>query len=274
MSLDPGARIAKQRRVDEIPFWWHSVDLGDGVVTPGHKTPEILADEWHTLDLAPLVGCSVLDIGAWDGYFSFTAEAHGAARVVALDHFVWALDHERSAEVGAGYAARGLPTPPLQHLDGVWDTDGLPGKRGFDLCHELRTSRVEAIVADFDTADLDRLGRFDVVLYLGVLYHEPNPMRALGRLRQVTGGVLYIESEMMFVPGRDEQPAALFFPGSELHGDVTNWWVPNDACLAGMCLASGFSRVDVLRGPPADWRELPLGHEPVHYRGTYRITTQ
>src|SRR5450759_5338503 len=69
----------------EDVFWWHSVDLGERV-TPGHKAPELLEREWANLRLPDLAGHSVLDIGCWDGWFSFRAEREGAARVVALDH--------------------------------------------------------------------------------------------------------------------------------------------------------------------------------------------
>ena len=79
--------------MDDI-FWWHSVDLGDEV-TPGHKSPELLEHEWANLHLPDLAGRSVLDVGCWDGWFSFRAEERGAARVVALDHYVWSLDLPR-----------------------------------------------------------------------------------------------------------------------------------------------------------------------------------
>lgn len=52
---------------------------------------------------------------------------------------------------------------------GIWDAEGLPGKRGFDLAHDALRSGVEALVADFTTMDVGELGRFDVVLFLGVL---------------------------------------------------------------------------------------------------------
>ena len=62
-------------------FWWHSIDLGGGVVTPGAKSPAHLAAEWEALRLPELGGKSVLDVGTWDGYFAFEAERSGAASV-------------------------------------------------------------------------------------------------------------------------------------------------------------------------------------------------
>src|SRR3954470_6944972 len=90
----PSPRRARLRRLTEtVPFWWHSIDLGNGVVTRGHKPPGTLAQELATLDLpADLSGMSVLDIGGWDGYFAFEAERRGASRVAVLDHYMWAID--------------------------------------------------------------------------------------------------------------------------------------------------------------------------------------
>ena len=62
------------------------------MVTPGRKSAESLARELEMLRLPDLRGRSVLDVGAYDGYFSFAAERLGAARVVALDHYVWSVD--------------------------------------------------------------------------------------------------------------------------------------------------------------------------------------
>lgn len=67
--------------------WFHTIDLGNGVITPGEdSTPNKL----QTIALpADLKGSSVLDIGAWDGFFSFEAERRGASRVLATDDFCW-----------------------------------------------------------------------------------------------------------------------------------------------------------------------------------------
>src|ERR671931_229568 len=67
--------------------WYHTIDLGGGVVTAGvDDTPQRLA----RLNLPEsLSGQTVLDIGAWDGFFSFECERRGAARVVAADHYAW-----------------------------------------------------------------------------------------------------------------------------------------------------------------------------------------
>ena len=60
--------------VQALPRWWHSIDLGDGIVTPGGKSVDDLQLEWDRMALGGLTGKSVLDIGAWDGWMSFAAE--------------------------------------------------------------------------------------------------------------------------------------------------------------------------------------------------------
>jgi len=225
--------------------WHHSIDLGNGITTPG------LADRLPELErtLPDLKGRSVLDIGAWDGYYSFLAERRGAARVVALDHYVWGIDMVARNQHWADCAARGeLPDIARDEID-FWH-DELPGRRGFDLARQVLGSRVEPVVADFMRTDLAALGRFDVVLYLGVLYHMPEPLTALQRLRAVTGEVAVIETEAVHVPQYRDEKLLRFFAADELHLDFGNWYAPNEAALHGLCRAAGFARVETVMGPP------------------------
>jgi tRNA (mo5U34)-methyltransferase len=229
-----------QELVASVPVWYHAIDLPDGVVTPG-----IRGWTMESLQMPDLTGKSVLDIGAWDGYFSFEAERRGAARVVALDHFVWSLDLAGWEEHQAERKAQGLGPMPAQHVPGLWRPDELPGKRGFDVAREALGSRVEAVVGDFMEMDLAELGTFDVVLYLGVLYHMENPLAAMRRLRSVTEELAVIESEAMALPGEGNRRLAEFFPGSELAGDPSNWWSPNREALLGLCQAAGFGQAEI-----------------------------
>lgn len=95
MTSELGRRMRRRqlrRRVDAVPVWWHSIDLGDGVVTPGRKADGqelFLEGELMALQLPDLKGKTVLDIGTWDGYYAFSAEHLGASHVVALDHYMW-----------------------------------------------------------------------------------------------------------------------------------------------------------------------------------------
>src|SRR4051794_31649022 len=72
--------------------WFHSIDLRDGSVTPGNKSPQRLQQETDALNLpVDMSGMRALDIGAWDGYFSFEMERRGA-QVTALDYWSWSID--------------------------------------------------------------------------------------------------------------------------------------------------------------------------------------
>src|SRR5439155_2446307 len=120
-------------------------------------------------------------------------------------------------------------------------------KRGFDTAHRARRSTVESRVADFMTMPLDEC--FDVVLFLGVLYHMKDPLGSLERVAAVTKNLAVIETEAMVVPGH-ARALCEFLESDELAGDVTNWWVPNEAALLGLCRAAGFARVESVTAMP------------------------
>jgi tRNA (mo5U34)-methyltransferase len=266
-----GGKLELIDEINAIPFWWHSIDLGNGVVTPGQKAATAGMDGTacmeqtvSVLQLPDLKGKSVLDIGAWDGYYSFEAERRGASRVVALDHYVWSIDWNEAGRSGS--------TAPLHDRPGAWSPDTLPGKRGFDIAHRELRSSVEAVVGDFMTMDLETLGRFDVVLFLGVLYHLHNPFEALQRLAQVTGRLAVIESEAAAFPAYEDLALAEFFESDELASDPTNWWAPNINALTGMCRAAGFEDVRIVDGPPPAAAEAPSGR-PVRFRAVVHAET-
>jgi tRNA (mo5U34)-methyltransferase len=249
---DSEERARLQALADSVPCWWHSIDLGHGVVTRGHKTPEVVRAELASFRMPDLNGKSVLDIGAWDGVYSFEAERMGAARVVALDHYAWAIDLMRAADYWQQATRIGQAPPEWHTVPDVWHPDTLPGKKGFDTAHRALDSKVEAVVADFLTVDLDALGDFDVVLYLGVLYHMRDPLGALQRVARVTRDVAVIETAGITVPGREDLALCEFYSTNELGNDPTNWWAPNPKALEGLCLAAGFRRAEVVNKPA--WR--------------------
>jgi tRNA (mo5U34)-methyltransferase len=257
-------RRRKQLAVASVDHWWHSFDFGDGVVATGTKTLEQLRAETASLLLPPLGGKTVLDIGAWDGYFAFEAERRGAARVVALDHFMWCVDRSAVESYARRCYAEGHATRPWNDVPEIW-RDGTPGKRGFDVAHELLGSRVESVVDDFMTMDLDTLGAHDVVLFLGVLYHLRDPLLGLERLRAVTREVAIIETQANLYAAGESHALFEFLERDELADDVTNFWVPNLKALIDLCLAAGFREVRVCQGPPADLPGLPVS-DPIGYR--------
>jgi len=241
--IDP-ARL--QAEVDSFA-WYHTIDLGHGVVTRGQS---VMAEMVTDAQLPDLRGRSVLDVGAWDGYYSFLAERRGAARVVALDHYAWGVDFAARSQYWNDCLARGELPDQSRDTSDFWCPD-LPGRRGFELAHRVFRSRVEPVVADFASVDLSTLGTFDVVLYLGVLYHMKEPLTCLERLRAVTNEIAVIETVAAQVPGNTGRSLLELHAGGELNADFGNWYVPTVEALGALARASGFARVEVMRGPPA-----------------------
>jgi tRNA (mo5U34)-methyltransferase len=231
--------------IEAIPFWWHSIQLPEGMITPGHKTSAILEKEWQQIDL-DVTGRSVLDVGAWDGYFSFRAEAEGASSVTSLDSFIWGRDNDVAARAAAIRKEQGLEQQHPALVPGaLGNYDTLPGRKGYDLAHRALGSEAVPVIKDFETDDLADLGQFDVVLFLGVLYHLENPFAALRRLKNLCTEVAVIETEGMVVGGVEEEAMWRFAAGSEISNDPTNWWIPNLPALIAGCRAAGFQEIKV-----------------------------
>jgi tRNA (mo5U34)-methyltransferase len=266
-TAKPGPRPATPPRAEsERIIWFHSLDLGDAEPTRGAKSVETLQTQTRHLSLpARLDGKRVLDIGSWDGYFSFEMERRGAASVTALDHYAWAVDHRRYQAYYLEATAAGEPIRPPDETPEAWDPENLPGRAGFDLARTALKSRVEPVVGDFMAMDLAPLGQFDLVLFLGVLYHLKDPFLALRRLRQVTRrrGLAIIETAVVAIPGWVADPLWVFFEGAELNQDASNWWAPTIGGLTAMCRAAGFANTSVIATPP-EYEPPPPG-SPVHY---------
>jgi tRNA (mo5U34)-methyltransferase len=232
-----------QDQADALP-WFHTIDLGDGVVTKGTGVQppgaEILPD---------VTGRSVIDIGAWDGKYSFLAEQAGASRVVALDHYAWGVDFAaRGAYWNECFVQGTLPDHSRDVTD-FWQPE-LPGRRSFEFAKSVLDSNVEPVMADFATTDLEPLGVFDVVLYLGVLYHMKEPLTCLERVRSITKEVAVIETEAVHLENLDHERLLQFHAGGEVQADFGNWYVPTIECLRALCRAAGFSSVHIVNGPP------------------------
>ncbi len=139
-------RAACNREKLQAGGWWHSIDLGDQV-TPGVNTLERLQTYWIDMRFPDdLRGKRVLDIGYWDGFFSFEAERHGA-EVVAVD--CW--------------------RPP-----------------NLFKAHVALNSKVEFREMSVYEVSRRKLGTFDIVLFLGVQYHLRHPLLGLERVCEVS----------------------------------------------------------------------------------------
>ena len=186
--------------------WWHSFELPDGRVIRGMNPLEILKQRIAQFPIpSDLNGKRVLDIGAWDGWFSFEMERRGA-EVVAVD---------------------------------CWDNPR------FREMHSIYSSRVEYVQMDAMEIGPETVGRFDIVLFLGVLYHLKHPLLALEKVCSVTKDMAAIDS-FVLRDGLDPaaQPVLEFYETDEMEGQTDNWVAPKLACLMAMCRTAGFARVE------------------------------
>jgi len=182
-------------RIAVLP-WVHTIDLGNGIVTPGAWPPSpLILRAFESLDFR---GKKVLDIGCWDGLWSFEAEKRGAREVHATDD-----------------------TSQRPHRD----------QPTFQVAHQALRSRVR-YHPNLSVYDLDKFEErdFDVVLFLGVYYHLKNPLLALARIREVMreGGLLIIEGEVLH--GRKDAVARFSYRHKH-KDDASNWWLPTVPCL-------------------------------------------
>ena len=248
-----------QAQADRIA-WFHSIDLGNGVRTRGASANSFPLDQFP-----PFAGRTVLDIGSWDGKNAFLAERMGATRVVALDHYVWGVDMEARGRYWSECHEAGKLPDHNKDLTDFWRPD-LPGQAGFKFAKGALGSSVEPVLADFMTTDLASLGTFDVVLYLGVLYHVKEPLTALERVRQVTREVAMIETEAIWLAGSDTMPLIDFFAADDVNSDFGTWFVPTLPALHRLCKAAGFSTVRTIVGPPSGGLHDGTGQRATHYR--------
>jgi tRNA (mo5U34)-methyltransferase len=207
-----------RERMEKIE-WFHSIDLGHGIVTPGRDRSSKKLEQIQMP--SKLDGRSVLDIGAWDGFFSFEAERRGASRVLAVDSYCWS---------GEGWGSQD----------------------GFNFARQVLDSRVEDRKIEVLDLSPERVGTFDVVLFLGVLYHMKNPQAALERVASVAKDLLILETHVDLL--HLQQPAVALYPSKELDDDPTNWCGPNHSALEWMLRDAGFVDLKRVFQSPRWWR--------------------
>jgi tRNA (mo5U34)-methyltransferase len=209
-------------RVQELGPWFHNLDLQGVSTAPAHFLGDYPAVKWRKCcDSIPrdLTGKAVLDIGCNAGFYSLEMKRRGAERVVGID-----TDEEYLVQGRFASEVRGLPI-------------------------EFRKMSVYEIAA---------LGeRFDVVLFMGVLYHLRHPLLALDLIAEhVVGDLLVFQSMQrgsnevenleenydFWTAEQFDRPGfpKLHFIEHSFADDPTNWWVPNRACVEAMLRSAGF----------------------------------
>lgn len=215
-----------RRQVAELGEWFHNLDLRGVQTAPEHFLGDYPQIKWERFSASipeDLSGKSVLDVGCNAGFYSIQMKRRGAERVVGID-----TDEQYLAQ--ARFAAK------------VSNAD-----------IEFRQLSV------YRVADLHE--QFDLVLFMGVLYHLRHPLLALELLHEnVVRDLLVAQSlmrgskDVMHIPGdfpfpekdvfeRDEFPR-LYFVEKRFANDPTNWWIPNRACLEAMLRSTGFEILD------------------------------
>jgi tRNA (mo5U34)-methyltransferase len=216
-----------QRLVAEHGRWWQEIELAPGIVTPGDDSNRMKLPILDALGLPrDLRGKQALDIGCSDGYFSFELEKRGAA-VVAIDF------------VPETYS-------------------------GFATARQILGSRVDYRMDNVYNLTPESYGAFDVVLFLGVLYHLRKPLAALDAIRSVMkeGAQLFVGTMLIdeyfllpdgttttldaLDPRLKDVPLWQFYPGDSLNGDYTNAFAPNRRALEAALQEAQF-RVDDFR---------------------------
>jgi tRNA (mo5U34)-methyltransferase len=211
-----------ERRVRALGDWFHNLRLNGVETAPGHFLGDYPAVKWrrfaHAVP-ADLHGWTVLDIGCNAGFYSLEMKRRGADRVVAVD-----TDPRYLAQAQLAAEVTGL------HL-------------------ELRQGSVYELAGWHE--------RFDLVLFMGVLYHLRHPLLALDILREhVVDRMLVFQSMLRGSSAtptvaadyefEDTSPFAgeayprLYFVEHRYAGDMTNWWIPNRACAEAMLRSAGF----------------------------------
>lgn len=216
-----------RRKIEEHGRWWHEIELAPGIVTPGDDSNRMKLPILHELGLPrDLRGVRALDIGCSDGYFSFELERAGAD-VTAMDF--------------------------------VPDT-----YTGFATAREILGSRVAYRMDNVYNLTPESYGRFDLVLFMGVLYHLRSPLTALDAIRSVMneGGSLFVGTMMIddyvllpdgrvtsleaLNPALKDIPLWQAYPGDSLNGDYTNTFAPNRRALEA-ALGEAQFRVDAMK---------------------------
>ena len=220
-----------RERVDRLAPWFQNIDLGHGIATaPHHFLGDYPAFKYRRFaDALPddLAGCSVLDIGCNAGFYSIEMKKRGAGRVLGIDSDQRYLDQARLATGALGFG-------------------------------DIEFARLDV----YDVAALGE--KFDLVIFMGVLYHLRHPLLALDLIRehvagdrmlfqtmqQGTDAVLQVPEDHPFhKPGTTQPPdyfdnpayPKMHFIEREFAHDWTNWWAPNAACSQAMLRAAGFT---------------------------------
>lgn len=226
MSADEFNQEIIRERIEGLGPWFQNLDLRGIKTAPGHFLGDYPSVKWKRFEHAvpqDLSGLSVLEIGCNAGFYSMEMKKRGAKSVLGIDTDEAYLNQARFAS----------------------------SVLGFDIEFERMS-----------VYDVARLGRkFDIVMFMGVLYHLRYPLLALDLIYEHAAADLLIFQSMLR-GGSSAEELLDDYPFSErsvfnrtafpkLHfieksysNDYTNWWLPNKACAEAMLRSAGFTITD------------------------------
>ena len=233
IDADPDAARAV---LDRVPLWFHTFSLAHSgeLYTPG-----VARDHRYRIPALPedFSGMSVLDVGAFDGFYAFLAEARGARRVVAVDneqYRVWVKSR--------------------------WGVE-LEGGEGFTAIRELLGSKVE--YRRLDAFDLDRLEEaFDLIICFGILHRVDNPLRLLNVLRRrlSAGGRVLFETYGAAERTLGSSAAVQVYEAGEVYArDDLVYWGFSAAGLRRLARAAGYEEFALFDAPVIDGHPRVIG---------------
>jgi len=261
--LDPDERAktfrrrALERGLGDVGlyYWYHTVDLGDGLITPGlHDYRRRLAEFRFPDDMS---GLGVLDVGSATGFFAFEFERRGAQVVSVelpslddVDRFPYQAATQtvgKIAQMTAGHSAYSRETfEEVFNRTSPNDFYHYFMDGPFRLCHKVLGSRVErryASIYDLPETDLGA-HEFDLVFLGDLLLHTMHPLNALAAVAPLCRGTLVISQHMPTSFG--SHPAVLYVGGDEIGADHSTWWYPNLVCFQQLLRKLGFGSVEVV----------------------------
>jgi tRNA (mo5U34)-methyltransferase len=226
---DPAARAEMTETLQRLGPWYHNVVFAPGMMS-NPSNADYPASRWRLLDSViskDLRGKSVLDIGCNSGFFSLEMKKRGADRVVGIDIMPHLLAQSR-------FASHWFHLPLELYECGAYDVRSL----GWN---------------------------FDVIVFIGVLYHLKHPLYALEQIASICKDTMYFQS-VVRGPGGDieskddypvnevavfDQPAwpKLYFIEKKFNGDESNWWFATRSCLKAMLRTAGFRTVEDTPNP-------------------------
>jgi tRNA (mo5U34)-methyltransferase len=211
------------KKISSLGPWFHNMNLGGVQTAPDHflgDYPQVKFDSFRHALPSDLTGKTVLDIGCNGGFYSLEMKRRGASRVLGIDTDDRYLKQARFAAEVDGADVEFLRMP-------VWDVAAL---------HE----------------------KFDLVIFMGVLYHLRHPLLALDLIHEHVAKDLLLFQSMQRgsrdltevqpdyefeAPAPFDEPAypKMHFIEHSYSHDQTNWWAPNRACVEAMLRSSGFA---------------------------------